>query len=249
MDNQFKDRLEKIKQRNLTKKHDRHSHWPIEKKIEVVSQWLVLGNMKMVAATTGVSYDLIRQWKTQPWWKELETEIRQTQNIEMDTKLSKIVDKSLDAVLDRVENGEWIWDSKSGSVKRKPASLRDVARVSVDILSKRELLRGNATERKETTQISVQEQIKMLANEFAKWQNKETAVIDVDVTDVTPHEPSEEGVDVEMVEVVDAVHEEREEGLQEGGGGVHLEAGSEEEEGSPERSSPDGDEGRAGEER
>lgn len=183
----FKERLAKITQRNLRAKHRPNTTWPIEKKIEVVSQWLVLGNMKIVAATTGVSYDLIRQWKTQPWWAELEMEIRQTQNIEMDTKLSRIVEKSLDAVLDRVENGEVFYDQKIGELRRKPAALRDVARVSVDILSKRELLRGNATERKETTQVSVQEQLKLLATEFAKWQTKET--IDIPMVEVIDVEP------------------------------------------------------------
>ena len=158
----------------------------MEKRIEVVSQYLVLGNMKMVAAITGVRYDLIRTWKGQPWWKELEAEIRSTQNIEMDTKLTKIVDKSLDAVLDRVENGDYIYDQKSGEIRRKPAALRDVHRVSVDMLSKRELIRGGADARKETTQISVQEQLKMLAQEFAKWVDKDKRpVIDLNPEDVT----------------------------------------------------------------
>jgi hypothetical protein len=183
----FKDRLHKITLRNMRVKHKPNTTWPIEKRIEVVSQFLVLGNLKMVSAITGVSYELVRDWKRQPWWKELETEIRQTQNIEMDTKLSKIVDRSLDAVLDRVENGEFFYDQKSGEIKRRPAALRDVARVSVDMISKRELLRGNATERKETSQVSVAEQLKMLAAEFSKWQIK----------------PPKETIDVEMVEVIE----------------------------------------------
>ena len=184
--NEFKERLEKISQRNLKVKHQKHKTWPIEKKIEVVSQYLVLGNMKMVAALTGVNHSLIRQWKEQPWWKDLENEIRTTQNIEMDTKLSKIVDKSLDAVLDRVEHGDFIYDQKSGEIRRKPAALRDIHRVSVDMISKRELLRGNATERKETTQIAVSEQLAMLAQEFAKWVDKDKKpVIELNPEDVT----------------------------------------------------------------
>lgn len=202
---EFHQRLEKIKVANLKKKHAVGKHWPIEKKIEVVSQFLVLGNMKLVAAVTGVSYDLVRQWKIQPWWKELEAEIRQTQNIEMDTKLSKIVDKSLDAVLDRVEHGDFIYDNKTGQIKRKPANLRDVARVSVDILSKRELLRGNATERKEMTQIPVTEQLKLLAQEFAKWQGKPQEVIDVEMIDVTDVQVVRDGDDAGEVRLDDGL--------------------------------------------
>jgi hypothetical protein len=195
----FKDRLAKISQRNLKIPHTKNESWPIEKKIEVVSQFLVLGNMKMVSAVTGVSHPLIRQWKAQPWWKELENEIRQTQNIEMDTKLSRIVDKSLDAVLDRVENGEFFYDQKTGKVKRKPAALRDVARVSVDMISKRELLRGNATERKETSQVSVAEQLQLLAAEFAKWSGGKQKALPIEVT-VREIEDASDVIDVEPKE-------------------------------------------------
>lgn len=220
-----KERLAIIAKRNRKVKHIEGQHWPIEKKVEVVGQFLLIGNMRIVAASTGVPYDVVRKWKGQPFWKELEAEIRQTQNIEMDSKLSKIVDKSLDAALDRVENGDFFYDQKSGTVKRKPTNLRDVARVSVDLLSKRELLRGNATERKETSQISVNEQLKLLAAEFAKWQTKKQDVIDV-----------------EMVEVIDAIHEEREAGLQEGSSSVHEQTGSNQEADGAERSPSGNDE-------
>ena len=154
----------------LKRKHKKYATWPIEKKIEVVSQYLILGNMSLVSAVTGVNHQLIREWKGQPWWKEVETQVRATENLQMDNKLSKIVDKSLDAVLDRVEHGDFVYDNKSGQIKRKPVNMRDVARVSVDLLTKRELLRGNATERKEVTQVSVADQLKELALEFARWQ-------------------------------------------------------------------------------
>lgn len=198
--------MSKLKIANLSKKHVKHTTWPREAKLQAVSQYLVLGNMALVSSITGIDHQLLRSWKCQPWWKEMENEVRLTENIEMDTKLTKIVDKSLEAVLDRVENGEFIYDQKTGQIKRKPASLRDIGKVSIDLLTKRELLRGNATERKETTQVSVAEQLKQLATEFAKWQQPNA---------------KKDTIDVEMVEVIeqeteDALYEERETGLQEG---------------------------------
>ena len=72
---------------------------------------------------------------------------------------------------------------------RQEASLRDVAKVGVEFLTKRELLRGNATERKETTQVSVAEQLKELALEFSKWSGKKQPLeVVVDITDVEPKE-------------------------------------------------------------
>lgn len=178
--------LPKLRVSNLTRKHRPHTTWPMEKRIEVVSQYLVLGNMSLVSAITGVDHTLIRKWKGQPWWKDMETQVRATENLQMDNKLSKIVDKSLDQVLDRVENGEVYWNPATKQLARKPASLKDITKVSVDILTKRELLRGNATERKETTQISVAEQLEALKVEFAKWQSppkKELELVE-DITDI-----------------------------------------------------------------
>lgn len=179
----------KLKITNLAKKHKPGHNWSQEAKIQAVSQYLVLGNMALVSATTGIGHELLRAWKQQPWWKEMEAEIRLTENLDMDNKLSKIVNKSLDAVLDRVENGEFVYDQKTGSIIRKPVNMKDVAKVSVDMLSKRELLRGNATERKEVTQISVADQLKELALEFAKWQK--------------PQAKQQETLDVETVEIIE----------------------------------------------
>ena len=199
--------MTKLKMANLAKRHKPNTTWSQESRLQAVSQYLVLGNMALVSSMTGIPHQLLRSWKGQPWWKEMENEVRLTENIEMDSKLSKIVDKSLDAVIDRVENGEFFYDQKTGQVRRKPASLKDVAKVSVDLLTKRELLRGNATERKETTQVSVTEQLKQLALEFARWQQPQST-IDVEMVEIVPS-GTEQDKD-------DAVYEEWEEGLPEG---------------------------------
>ena len=178
-----------LKVTNLAKKHKPNTTWSMEARIQAVSQYLVLGNMALVSATTGIPHQLLRGWKAQPWWKDLEAQVRATENIQTDSKLTKIVDKSLDAVIDRLENGEFFYNKKTGMVMRQEASLRDVAKVGVEFLTKRELLRGNATERKETTQVSVAEQLKELALEFSKWSGKKQPLeVVVDITDVEPKE-------------------------------------------------------------
>lgn len=224
----IKERLTKIAKRNSKVQRVGNQHWPYEKKLEAVSQYLLLGNMKQVSVLTGVKYETLKDWKASPWWLELEKELRATENIKMDVKLSKIVEKSLDATLDRVENGDFIYDQKSGEIRRKPAALRDLHRVAVDTLAKRELLRDSASDRKETTQVSMDEQLKMLAMEMAKWFHKETKPV------------------IELTEVEDAVYEEREEGLQEGEREVQLSPGSSGEESGEEPSESGNDKGREG---
>lgn len=171
-----------LKISNLRRKHVKNTTWPKEKKIQDVAQYLALGNMKLVEATTGVSHQVLRQWKLQPWWKEYEIEIRNTENISLDNDLTKIVSKSLEAVADRLEHGEVFYDQKTGELRRKPVVMKDAAKVATDLLTKRELLRGNATQRTEQNQVPIQDQLKLLAQEFARMTGKE--VIDVQAVEV-----------------------------------------------------------------
>lgn len=196
-----------------------HKHgyrFPVEKKIEVVTKWLALGNMRLVAELTGVSYGLIRLWKLEPWWAELVNEIKASRNIQLDTKLSKLVDRSLDMISDRLENGDFVFNQKSGEVVRKEVSLRDVNVVTKDLLNHQiNLQKLEKDEVQVQDNKSIQDQLKMLATEFAKFNKTNTGPVE----------------DIKYVEMTDAVYDERKEGLQEGSEGIHFEAGSEEEEG------------------
>lgn len=197
-----------LKLSNLSKKHIRNATWPKEKKIQVVAQWLALGNLRLVAATTGVSYGMVRQWKLQPWWKEYETEIRNMENIKLDSGMTKIVERSLEVIQDRLENGDHVLNNKTGEIERRPVSMRDASRVTSELLTKRELLRGNATSRSEAQQIPIQEQLKTLAMEFAKMtQIGKGEIIDVETVEVLREDFDVLNEDDEDEEL-DAVHDE-----------------------------------------
>lgn len=223
----FSDRLLAISDRNKQKpgRNSETGAWNIEKKLEVVGQWLIMGNMKLVAAHSGVEYNLIRKWKGQPWWPEMVAELRATQNIEMDTKITDIIQKSLDATYDRVVNGDYVYDQKSGEILRRPAPLRDVHRVAADLLQRRELLRGKFEDAGGDKAMSVEEHLKILAANMSKWFEKEQK------------QPV-----IELEEIEDAVYAQRAEGLQEGECPVQLETGECEEEGGEEHGETDGDE-------
>ena len=162
------------------------------KRVEVVTTYLALGKVPLVSAVTGIPSQTIHNWKMLPWWKELEGEIRRDENTQLDSKLSKIIDRSLDCVVDRIERGDFLLDSRTGDVRRVPVKLRDVHKVSVDLLDKRELIRG----KKEATgdKSTVDDVIKKLAEQFKQFVTYQKAT-------------TIEG------EIVDAIHDEREEGL------------------------------------
>ena len=187
--------------------------WPYEKRVEVISAYIALGNAALVESVTGVPSGTVRQWKSQDWWRELETQLRTEGNLELDAKLKKLVNKSVDAVMDRIENGEYIFNVRTGNVERVPARLRDVAKVASDAIDKSILLQKFTTKVEEGPKLD--DHLKKLADEFV-------AIVR---------------------ETANAVHERRETRLQEGVGlGTQVSPEPSEGQGPEERSEV-GDEG------
>lgn len=201
--------------KRVTKIHQKgYKHTP-EKRIEVVTKTLALGNMRLVSELTGVAYELIRAWKAQPWWADMEAEIRASRKAETNNKLDKLVNLALESVADRLENGDFRVNNKTGEVDRIPVAMKEANKVANDLLVRqRELDKDIKADTTNQVQLTMAEQLATLAQEFAKFNTKR----------------------LNTGEVVDAIYEEREEGLQEGSSPIHLEAGSGEEEDGTERS-------------
>lgn len=207
--------------------------FPVEKRIEVVTKWLAIGNMREVSELTGVSYQLCRMWKREPWWKEIEEEVIAARSRSLDTKLSRIVDKSLATIQDRLEHGDVVFNQKTGEVVRKEVSLKDATKVATDLLTRQAVIQKQ--EKEVVTQQntgSIQDQLKMLAMEFAKFNKRNTGPVE----------------DAVLIGEDHAVYARREEGLQTGSGGIHEPSRCEEEAGTAECSSSGDDEAWSGEE-
>lgn len=155
--------------------HKKGEWWSDAKRIEVVTTWLALGKIPLVAACTNVSEGTIRQWRTQPWWREIEISVQTETDQELDAKLAKRIDKALDVIWDRLENGDFIYDPKTSKFERKPVSMKDTNKVMVDMVDKRLLIRKQPKEQQ--SQEAVNDILKNLAKEFetmAKKKLKET---------------------------------------------------------------------------
>lgn len=96
--------------------------------------------------------------------------IQSEEDQKLDAKTSKIIDKALENILDRIENGEDIYDQKTGKIKKMPAKLRDLNTAFNSLLDKRQLLRNKPT--KIVEQQSTAAQLQNLAEQFAKFVEK-----------------------------------------------------------------------------
>ena len=148
------------------------------------------------------------KWKASDWWRDAVTKVQEEDNVQLDAKLSKVLEKSLDAVNDRIENGDYIYNMKTGKLNRVPAKLKDVHRVTSDLIDRRHLLRKQP-QIQESIQNTEQRLLK-LAEAFAQFVGK----------------PKEEKVVNEVIdgefeqlppEYQDALYDQRKTQLSEGG--------------------------------
>lgn len=162
-------------------------------KTEVVKKYMLLGNMRLVAELMGIPYDTLSDWRKQDWWVELHDEIRKAQKAKTNTKLSTIIEDSLEIIQDRIQNGDWVLNQKTGELQRKAVPLRDVGNLTNQLLT-RQLQLEELSERMEHRKESVQETLQLLAKEFSKWQriqNKSTAT-DVEIIDAIQEQTATE---------------------------------------------------------
>ncbi len=154
------------------------AHWSDKQRLEAVTLYLVVGQMTTVAATLKIPVDTLRHWKMQPWWKEYEADIRRANNLQVSGKLQNLINKSADLVLDRLENGDFIFDTATGKIKRRPLS----AKVGADILTKtidKEILLQKLEVKEEVQEEAIMDRLKSIQDILRANGRKQLPVIDV----------------------------------------------------------------------
>lgn len=143
-----------------------------EKRLDVVSRFLLLGNLRVVSEQTGVSYDTLCDWKRSDWWPDVVEQIKRQKKSKTNETLTKIIEQSLDVMQDRLENGDFVLNNKTGEIVRKPVGVKDVTAITTGLLQ-RQLQLEEMMEKQERSSDTVQETLSLLAKEFQKWTKKE----------------------------------------------------------------------------
>lgn len=146
--------------------------WAAKKKEEVIAIWLATGSVKEASVQANVPYNTVASWKQEQWWKDRIRQIHQEADDKMDIKLTKAMEKALDGLLDRVQNGEMVYDPRTGKIRNVPAKLRDINMAFTSLMDKRQLLRKQPT--KIIEQTSTAQQLQQLADHFSAFVNGKT---------------------------------------------------------------------------
>ena len=144
--------------------------WSDKKRLEVLTTFLATGSQAHTSAITGVPEETIRSWRKADWWTERAKEMKADSHLQLDKKLSGVMEKALDAVVDRIENGEFMYDPRTGEIKRIPPKLRDVQKVTNDMIDKKILLdKIQKGKEEQVKQQITADHLVLLAKEFAKF--------------------------------------------------------------------------------
>lgn len=168
--------------------------YPDSKKLEAVKLWLLTGNLTHTSAALNIPFTTIRDWRYTEWWNSLVQELRAEENIQLSQRLKTIAEKSLLQMEDRLDKGDYILDKQTGQLVRKPVSLRDVVQAYNSVHDRKGRLDDKPKEEADNKQV-----MDRLASLAAKFEEIALKKQPIQVTDV-----------------IYAIHDQREKGLQEG---------------------------------
>ena len=160
----------------------KRDHYTEKEKINACCVFAVSGNSRRTAEITKVPEATIRAWKQTIWWQEITVRIYEEQDEGLSSKLTSLVDKAVEAINDRLEHGDYLYNPKMDKLIRKPIGARDLAAVTVMAVDKRQLLRGEPTSRVE--KVSVDERMKDLAMQFKKFALSKEILQDTSIDEV-----------------------------------------------------------------
>lgn len=172
-------RRPKLPERKIS---NRDSGWYSDSvKLDAVKAWLLLGNMREVAALYNINYNTLAKWRYTDWWAQLVDEIKSENSIKLSGKLKKVAEKALTLTEERLENGDWVLNQKTGELIRKPVNLRDAHNVAVSLLKHADTVENKPIELE--SQKKTEETLTKLAAAFEKFA-KERQPKKIEVTDV-----------------------------------------------------------------
>lgn len=156
--------------------------WSDSQKLEAVTTYLSLGNLMLTSRVLKIPEMTLRGWKQKDWWKELEVDLKSQESLELSARLKRIIESTLAATEDRLANGDFIYDNRTGQMVRKPVSMKDAHKVSMDLIQRRDII-----DNKQPIEMSVEginDKLDKLAKKFEAMAGKTIEVTDVIIGEV-----------------------------------------------------------------
>ena len=177
-----------------------HVAWSEKQKFHAAATYLLTQNWVITSNITGIPTDTLKRWSKLPWWSDLLLEVKRTQRAEQKGKLTKLVEKALSVVEDRLDNGDFVLNNKTGQITRKPVNAIVANKILGDSFDRNILLeKFEQEEVKKVTETEIINRLSDIQKAFEEMAKKKIrAPVVIDATEIKEN----------------AIHEERKEGLQ-----------------------------------
>lgn len=143
--------------------------WDKKKQLEAVTTYLATGSIAETSRIINVPYRTVQSWKLESeWWPKVVEEIQSGENQKIDQKMSRIIDKTLEKLVERIEDGDYMYDQKTGRMVKVPIKARDLERITSGLFDKRQLIRKQPTNIKSDPSNQTDRLLK-LAEQFASF--------------------------------------------------------------------------------
>lgn len=156
--------------------------WSDQARQEAVKVYLATGNLKEVSRVTGISYYTLVDWKEQDWWQQQTGEFRKEEKFTLAARTTRIMNEAIEALNDRIINGDYIYDQKKGELVRKPLQAKDLNQITATMMIQKEQYEKATVEQEK--RVSNEDKLKELAERFAALAEKAIQKPPVNVTDV-----------------------------------------------------------------
>lgn len=122
------------------------SKYTKEQKLSVITTYVLTGSVEQAGLNTGIPRKYIHSWKCKsPWWPIEVAKVRIQEQDKLDAVMTGVIDNTMGQLNDRILNGDWKKNTKTGELERIPLTAKDLAVVAGITFDKRQLIRGDAT--------------------------------------------------------------------------------------------------------
>ena len=156
--------------------------YPQDVKADAATLYAVYGDPQQVSELTNVPENLIREWRQEPWWVEIQKQVYAEQNDRLSSRISKVLDTTIQQLEDRLEFGDHCIVQKTGEVIIKPVDASVLAKMFENLAHQRRITRGEPTSI--SAKIGTDDRLKHLETAFLKFAAAKD--ISAEVENITP---------------------------------------------------------------
>lgn len=166
-------------------------------KVDAATLYAVYGDTAQTAELAQVPESVIRGWKQEPWWIEIQKQVYQEQNEKLAARISSVLDSTITHLEDRLERGDEKLNPKTGEIVTVKVEASVLAKMFETMSHQRRITRGEPTSI--SAKIGVTDRLRTLETAFLRFaQAKEINYEETDPEDIpTKEEVYEDDIQTE----------------------------------------------------